>query len=398
MKSEQQALLQLIQKATEQGVLRKLVFSDPTEAAPAPKQSGKLCLVRGQRVLLMESTFAGGRVSQKLYRDGMLQEEMPGLITVYRQINLLTSAGDVTLRCSKKGNCTLLGGRALEKRLSGDGQDLLHYDLPIDREKKHILSGKEPFLEALGISDKTGRVHDKRQAKFRQINRFLEHLETVYSALPTEGKLTVYDLCCGKSYLSFAVYYYLTEVRHRDVCMIGVDLKQDVIEDCNRIAAACAFSHMRFIYGDVRTAVPTGQPDLVISLHACDIATDIVLDRAMALRATVILSTPCCHRYLNGKLSCKELEFVAKEPQLRGKLCEALTDGLRLLRLEMNGYTAIATELTDPENTPKNTLLRAVRRRDFDITGKEAEEKRAAYLTALTFLLGDKADRYLEEL
>ena len=398
MNKEQAAIFELICTAVTRGVLRKLVLSQPCEGAPAPRQSGKLCLVRGERVLMLESAFEGGRVSQKLYRDGRLQDELPALLCAYRQINLLTSAGDAELRTSKKGACTLLGGGALRARLQNEGQDFACFDMPIDREKKHLLSGKEPFLLALGISDKNGRVHDKRQAKFRQINRFLEHLESVYTALPTEGALTVYDLCCGKSYLSFAVYHYLTERKGREVRMTGIDLKRDVVEDCNRISRACGFTNMQFFCGDVRTAVPSGQPDLVISLHACDIATDVVLDRAIALGAQVILSTPCCHRYLNDRLACAPLRFVSDHPQLRGKLCEALTDGLRLLRLEMNGYDATATELTDPENTPKNTLLRAVRRRGFDAGSKEAAAKRDCYRQTLAYLLGDAAAHYLEEI
>lgn len=396
--TEQQALFDLISMAVAQGVLRKLVLSSPQKEAPAPRQSGKLCLLRGERVLMLESAFEGGRVSQRLYRGSQLAEELPALLSAYKQVNLLTSAGDAELRTSKKGKCTLIGGQALRARLRGELQELARFDLPIDREKKHLLSGEEPFLQALGISDKNGRVHDKRQAKFRQINRFLEHLESVYSSLPAEGELTVYDLCCGKSYLSFAVYHYLTAMRHRTVHMTGVDLKQDVVTECNKIAEACGFTHMHFLYGDVRTTVPDKKPDMVISLHACDIATDIVLERAVALGADVILSTPCCHRYLSNRLTCEPLAFVADHPQLRGKLCEALTDGLRLLRLEMSGYTVSAMELTDPENTPKNTLLRAIRRRDFDPAGKEAEGKRAAYRATLSYLLGTGADTYLEEI
>ena len=397
MSDERARMLALISQATESGVLRKLVLSKPAADAPAPKQNGKICLYRGERALVLESAFDGGRVAQKLYTTATMAEELPPVLAAYGQINLLTSAGEAELRTSKKGKVALLGEGALSARMAGGGE-FLRFDMPIDREKKRILTGNEPFLAALGITGKDGRVHDKRQAKFRQINRFLEQVEDVYSALPKDGVLTVYDLCCGKSYLSFALYHYLTAVMARKVDMICVDLKQDVMNDCAAIAREAGFAGMSFICGDVRRAVPPGTPDLVISLHACDIATDIVLEVAMARGAKVILSTPCCHRYISKRIDCAPLAFVTAHPQLRGKLCEALTDGLRLLRLEVNGYAVTACELTDPENTPKNTLLRAIRRRDFDPTGSEALAKKAVYEQTRAFLLGEGVAAYPEEI
>ncbi len=392
-------LLSLILLAAERGTLRKLVLTQPTEGAPAPRQSGKLCLHRGTRTLVLEASYEGGRVSQKLLRPDEIEAHLAPLMTAYRQIHLLTAVGDAEQKISRRGKTTLLGGARLRAALSGEVVGLSVADMPLDREKKHILSGNEPFLAALGITGKDGRVHDKRQAKFRQINRFLEHLEGVYSHLPSEGALLVYDLCCGKSYLSFAVYHYLRELRGREVRMVCVDLRRDILDDCKRIADACNFAGMEFLVGDVRTVVPSLTPDLIISLHACDVATDIVLARAATLGARVILSTPCCHRYLGERISSPALDFVTRHPQLRTKLCDALTDGLRLLRLESEGYTVTAAELTDPENTPKNTILRAIRRRDFIPTSPEAKEKAAAYRAALCFLLGDEgADRYLEGL
>ncbi len=399
MTQEQTTLLSLIVRTAETGVLRRLVLSQPNEDAPAPRQSGKVCLVRGGRVLMMESAFADGRVAQKLYTPKEIPVCFPALLSAYRQVNLLSSAGDAELRVSRKGKVTLLGAGKLSAALAGAGGETLpRFDLPPDREKKHLLSGEEPFLFSLGISDKNGRVHDKRQAKFRQINRFLDYLADVYDELPPEGTLTVLDLCCGKSYLSFAVYHYLSALRGRQVDMLGVDRKADVMADCEKIAATCGFSGMRFLAGDIRTAVPPSlRPDLVISLHACDTATDLVLRQAVALRARVILSTPCCHRQLSRDIRAKELAFVTDYPQLRGKLCEALTDGLRLLALECAGYAVQASELTDPENTPKNTLLRAVLRKHFDPDSAQAQKKQAEYRAALAFLLGKDVARYPEE-
>lgn len=398
MNEEYSRFLSLLAHAATDGVLRKLVFSQPSEVAPAPRITGKLCTVRAGKRLVLEYAYDGGRVSQTLYAPTEIEAQLAPLVSAYRQINLLTSAGDVELKTSRKGKSTLLGGERLARALRGDMADFARFDLPIDREKKHLLEGSEPFLAALGIADARGRVHDKRQAKFRQINRFLEHLSDVYDALPAEGVLTVYDLCCGKSYLSFAVYHYLRVMREREVRMICVDLKEDVIRDCAAIAETLGFAGMRFVCGDVREAVPNDAPDLVISLHACDIATDIVLARAAELGARVILSTPCCHRYLSKRLSAAALDFVSAYPQLRTKLAEALTDGLRLLLLEAKGYAVSAAELTDPENTPKNTLLRAIRREGFDPCGKAALAARARYRAALSFLFGEDAAHYLEEI
>ena len=134
---------------------------------------------------------------------------------------------------------------------------------------------------------------------------------------------------------------------------------------------------------------------MVISLHACDVATDIVLERAVELGASIILSTPCCHKYMNDKINNESLKFVTDLPHLRNKLCEAMTDSLRIAKLRSVGYTVNALELTDPENTPKNTLIRAIRR--SGISEDRLREEKAAYEAILTYLFGDKKDEYLKE-
>ena len=153
---------------------------------------------------------------------------------------------------------------------------------------------------------------------------------------------------------------------------------------------------MRFEVGDISRITPNEKPDMVISLHACDIATDIVLDTAVRLGADIILSTPCCHRYLNGKVVAKELEFITEYPHIAGKMCEAITDALRLARLKAGGYSVMALELTDPENTPKNTLIKAVK--NSKMTENERQKAKEAYDAMLSFVLGDGAESYLSEI
>ena len=175
--------------------------------------------------------------------------------------------------------------------------------------------------------------------------------------------------------------------------MLGMDLKEDCMRFCADLARVLGFEGMRFLTGDIRTVPATPAPHLVLSLHACDIATDIVLQFAASVKAGVILSTPCCQHDLLGKINLPALSFVTDYPKLSGKLCEAITDGLRLARLRTMGYDTAALELTDPENTPKNTLLRAVRIANFDPAGKKAQKAREEYAAALHFVFGeDKAD------
>ncbi len=372
------------------GILSKLVFSRPKEGEIV-KISGRTCVIKDRRVLALEYSLPGNTVSHKNVSESELDAILGELIAKYSQVNLITTSGDVEYKISSSGKEALLGKEKLLNKLTFNRDALESAIESLDTKKKRILSGNEDFLTALGISDKSGRVHDKKQGKFRQINRFLEHIEDVYKSLPQDGELLIYDLCCGKSYLSFAVYYYLTAIKGRRVRLLGIDLKRDVIAWCGELASKCGFVGMKFIYDDVKNTPEGERPDMVISLHACDIATDIVIDRACELGARVILSTPCCHRYLNDKIAEDTLRFVTKYPHLRNKLAEALTDAIRAERLEANGYSVSVLELTDPDDTPKNTLIRAILR---DKPSLRAEE----YDKILEYVLGDKKGDYLKEI
>lgn len=382
--------LSLVESAFKKEVLKKLVLSRPVEGE-VKKVSSRLCAHRGKRILAMEYSLPGDTVAHKNVGEEELFTVLTELLDNYSQANLITTLGDAEWKRSKGGKEIILGGDSLKKKLSGEAPAFESAIEALDKKKNYILSGNEDFLVKLGISSKDGRVHDKKQGKYRQINRFLEHIEEIYTKLPSEGTLNIYDLCCGKSYLSFAVYYYLTSVKGRDVMLFGADLKRDVILWCDSLAKELSYTGMRFEVGDISKIDYGITPDMVISLHACDIATDIVLDTAVRLGAKVILSTPCCHNNMKTKINCEALKFVTDYPQLSGKLCEALTDALRLSKLRASGYTVTALELTDPENTPKNTLLRAVRHdRPYD---KERAVKE--YDEILTYLLGDNKDGYL---
>ena len=316
-------LVRLICKCAGMKILKKAVFSKP-HGSDVLKAVITLKDISGESMLQIESFHSDNKAKHKNIGidDSDAIEQM---ISEFAQINLITTAGDCEFKRSKSGKTVLLGGAKLEKAISDDAglgiKDFARIDPTSNNKKKnYILKGDEPFLKLLEVSDQNGRVYDKKQAKFRQINRFLELIRDVEKALP-DGELRICDLCCGKSYLSFAVYHYFAVIKGRQVKMTGVDLKRDVIEYCSTVADKLGFDSLEFICGDVNLYDTEDKVNMVISLHACDIATDIVIGKAIEWQADVILSTPCCHHDLNKRLDCDALSFIADYSMLRQKLC-----------------------------------------------------------------------------
>ncbi len=395
---KQNELKRLILLATKKGVLSKLTFSRPVLRELPKKISGVLSLKNASSVALAtEQSFIDGKVKHSTISLEQLEDFLDLHIQHYAQINVLNGKTGLECRSNAKGSTVLLGLKpflaSLEEKNGQAGVTPLAPKW--ERKKNYLLDGDEPFLKLLEISDASGRIHDKKQAKFRQINRFLEHIRDITPNLPSTGKLVIYDLCCGKSYLSFAVYHYFVHILGREIDMLCIDLKPDVIDYCSRIAKTLNYTGMRFICDDVRRTPKDNPPHLVLSLHACDIATDIVLHFAVSCKAGVILSTPCCHHHLREHLLPEAFPMVTKYGHLRSKFCESLTDALRLARLATFGYAVDALELTDPDDTPKNTLLRAIRKK----TSKEQlEKKKNDYLTLLQSLLGEGVRDYPEDI
>jgi hypothetical protein len=384
-------LVRLIEKSAQSEALKKAVFSKPA-SGDVVKAVASLKSISGETVIQIESFHSDNKAKHKNIRIGE-NEAIEELIGQFSQINLITTAGDCELKRSKSGKTTLLRGEKLEKALFGEENGAPKVFARVtptanNKNKNYILKGDEPFLKLLEVSDKNGRVYDKKQAKFRQINRFLELIRDVEHALPMEGRLRICDLCCGKSYLSFAVYHYFAVIKGREVKMTGVDLKGDVIEYCQGVANALGFDGLEFLCGDVNLYNTEDKVNMVVSLHACDVATDIVIGKAIEWQADVILSTPCCHHDLNKKLNCGVLSFISDYSMLRQKLCDAATDALRLKLMEANGYDTEALELIDPEETPKNIMLRGIRKKGFDKNSDRARQLYEEYEKAYAFLIG----------
>ena len=351
----------LFKSVLDRQILKKAVFSKPEDKSVLKEVATLSKKADGSIQLALEKFTSDNKAYHRNLAPDSVDELVRMSLEEYRQVNIITTAGDAEIKRSKSGSIHVSGKldtNAAKAEAAPEG-------------KRYIIDAARDigFLRELGLADASGRIHDKKQAKFRQINRFLEIVRDVEDKLPGERPAVIYDLCCGKSYLTFAVYYYFTVIRRREVRMYGVDLKADVIDYCNAAAKRQHFDNLKFVSGNINDYIPPEHPDMVISLHACDIATDIVLANAVKWGAGIILSTPCCHHEMSKQLSEKadnapmrdELAFILDHPMLKQKLCDAATDALRAKRLESLGYSVITLELIDPDDTPKNLMIRAVK-------------------------------------
>ena len=339
-------------------ILQKLTLSKSTDSAII-RTTGRLIEIKGQLFLALENFCTGGKAVQRNIPVSDAPDYVAGLIPAeYKQMNIITANGICEVKVSKKGKVTVIDHI---KRDTITQTSLSH-----DRKKQYIIPDDEPvdFLIALGVQDPKGFVYDKKRSKFRQINRFLEIVADVEDKIVKNKDLYILDLCCGKSYLSFAVYYYFSKIRGLNVTMDCVDLKTDVIQYCAEVADKLNYTGLHFVAGDIRDFPIRRTPDLTVSLHACDIATDIVLAKGIDSGSRVILSTPCCHHEMMHQLkpTGNYTDFLLEHSILKQKLADAATDALRCKVLEINGYDVTALELIDPEETPKNVLIRGVKR------------------------------------
>ena len=338
--------------------LKRILISNPRESGGTLKMQVRPVQVKDKILFQMTRTIGTQEFHENLEKDVLvskLQEEME---KNFKQLQLESRRAQGTVLVSKKGKITIK-----VKEVRGKEKEEFPRMLSHNRTKNYVL--KEgipvPWLIDLGVMSRDGKIRNARYDKFKQLNRFLEFIEDVLPRLPRDREVQIIDFGCEKSYLTFAMYYYLKELKGYDICVTGLDLKTDVIKNCNALAEKYGYDKLRFLQGDIASYEGTDQVDMVVTLHACDTATDYALAKAVKWGASVILSVPCCQHELNGQVKNEVLAPVLKYGILKERFSAILTDGLRAQMLESAGYDTQILEFIDMEHTPKNLLIRAVK-------------------------------------
>lgn len=362
--------------------LQQIVLSNSRDKAQGTKVKVRPVLLK-EELVFQETLYLGTQVFHENLKAGQMQKRiLERLSTLFRQGEIKADGLEATVLVSKKGKVTLKAKRTAQltqsvddktdkavKEKAGRRQELSH-----NRSKQYILADGSPvdFLVGLGVQAPDGKVNKKRYDKFRQINRYLEFIEDVLDALPGDRTLRIIDFGCGKSYLTFAMYYYLHELQGRDIQVTGLDLKTDVIEHCNELAGKLGYDRLKFERGDISTYEGATEVDMVVSLHACDKATDYALEKAVKWGAKVILAVPCCQHELNSQIHSDVLQPILKYGLIKERMAALVTDALRANLLEQQGYETQILEFIDMEHTPKNLLIRAVKRNGKTMKAKAA--------------------------
>ena len=334
-----------------------------------PREKGGVTKVKIRPMLVKEKLvfqFEAFENNQAFHENVSAEEaviKVQKYMELFKQLQMMTKTVNYTILVSKKGKVTVQ-----KKGVKGEVKKV---DLSHNRSKKYILEEgvKVPFLYDLGVQTADGKIVKSRFDKFRQINRFLEFIEDILPQLAKDKEVTILDFGCGKSYLTFAMYYYLHELKGYDIRIIGLDLKKDVIRLCNELSEKYGYEKLKFLEGNIADYTGVDEVDMVVTLHACDTATDFALAKAVGWKAKVILSVPCCQHELNGQIQNEMLAPVLKYGLIKERMAALITDALRAEYLEGEGYDAQILEFIDMEHTPKNILIRAVK------TGKKKANK-----------------------
>ena len=334
----------------------------------------KNCEYRKVQILKKEKNYQIEKYTQKqVFHENLSIEELENYLEQelgihFFQMNVWNARQEYQVMISKKGKVHITEQSCTK---TAPKQQTEH-----NRKKKYLIpEGEmiEPLVD-MGIFTKEGKIVQSMYDKYRQINRFVELVDDAVKNRELTH-LNIIDFGCGKSYLTFILYHYFTNIRKIPVHLTGLDLKEDVIEKCNLAAKKYGYKNLHFELGDICGYQSSEQVDMVITLHACDTATDFALEKAVGWNAKVILSVPCCQHEVNRQIASDTLKPVLKYGLLKERFAAIVTDGLRAEYLESVGYDVQILEFIDMEHTPKNLLIRAIKNDKKEQSREQSKEE-----------------------
>ena len=340
------------------------VISSPREKGDAVKIKVRP-IKKKDEILFQFEEFRNNQAFHKNMDADAAVAYLESQMNKFKQMQMETRQMRYQVMISKKGKMTIQ-----KKHQTGEAKTV---DMSHNRSKHYILEEgtKIPFLQDLGVMTRNGDIVKSKFDKFRQINRFLEFIEDILPQLPRDREITILDFGCGKSYLTFAMYYYLRELQKYEIRIIGLDLKTEVIKHCNQLAEKYGYEKLKFLEGNIADYTGADEVDMVVTLHACNTATDFALAKAIGWKAKVILSVPCCQHELNEQMENEILSPIFSYGLIKERMAALFTDALRAEYLKREGYDTQILEFIDMEHTPKNILIRAV------YTGKKGNNEEA---------------------
>ena len=361
------------------GGLYQIVLSNPRKKGDSFAHKVKIRPVMiKENLLFQETVYQGTKVFHNNYEAGPMIDRIEAWMKQeFRQCEAEHKTNRAVVLVSKKGKMTV--NRKQTEHPAARTEEEQKMQMSHNRAKHYILEEGRPvpFLIDLGVQTKDGKIVHSRYDKFRQINRFLEFIEDILPTLPKEETVRILDFGCGKSYLTFAMYYYLHDLKGYDVEITGLDLKEDVIAQCNLLGRKYGYEKLTFLKGDIADYEMRDRVDMVVTLHACDTATDFALAKAVKWNVKAILSVPCCQHEVNRQICNKELASVLRYGIIKERMSALITDALRAGLLEAEGYETNILEFIDMEHTPKNLLIRAVKRPDMDAEKRQCRREEA---------------------
>lgn len=369
--NEQARLRQILEFCLDKD-LERILLTNPVDASTFSKTKIRPLLLKGELIFQAEEQRGKQAFHKNLNIDEAILYVENCLAHDFRQGEIASAKGKGTVLVSKKGKMTV--------KFKQQARIITQKTLEHNRKKQYLLpeGTPVPFLVDLGVMTKEGQIVHSRYDKYRQINRFLEFIEDILPQLDKHKENVIIDFGCGKSYLTFAMYYYLKELKGYPVRIIGLDLKEDVIRHCSELSIRYGYDKLSFTCGDIAFYEGVDHVDMVVTLHACDLATDYALEKAVGWDAKVILSVPCCQHELNKQIKNPVLQPVLEYGLIKERMAALYTDAIRAQILEYTGYNTQILEFIDMEHTPKNILLRAVSRKKNEISPAEEEKSQKA--------------------